>query len=107
MEMWSAGGTLQACRRRALAYCLLLLVEFLAFVPHGSLTLAVCVACRKWRLLRCATLSPPQSTSPVIRVPPLTLARWPPEGRANNREHPANLSGPYFRANPLTIAGYP
>ena len=36
MEIWSSGGTLQACRRRDVDVCLLLL-EFLAFVLQGSL----------------------------------------------------------------------
>src|SRR5204863_532116 len=34
LEIWSSGGTLQACRRRDVEVCLLLL-EFLAFVPRG------------------------------------------------------------------------
>src|SRR6266480_4068835 len=42
----------------------------------------------------------------VIRVPPLTLAQWPPEGAANRCGHPANLSGLCLGANPLTVAGY-
>ena len=30
---------------------------------------------------------------PIIRTPPLTLARWPPDGAAYNCGTPANVSG--------------
>jgi len=35
---------------------------------------------------------------------PLTLAKWPPEGSANNRGYPANLSGPRVEAHTLKLA---
>ena len=43
----------------------------------------------------------------VISVPPLTLARRPPERAANNCGHPANRGRRYLGANPLTLAGVP
>jgi len=39
----------------------------------------------------------------VIRVPPLTLASWPPEGTANNCGRLANLSGLCVGASPLRL----
>ena len=50
---------------------------------------------------------PSLPTPPVIRVPPLTLARWPPEGASNHYGHPANISGPSLGTKPLRSAGVP
>src|SRR6266480_1440037 len=54
-----------------------------------------------------SSLVPSLRTRPVIRVPPLTLAPWPPEGAANHCGRPANGSGPSLGAKPLMLAGVP
>ena len=46
-------------------------------------------------------------TRRVIRVPPLTLALWPPEGGLIIVGTSANLSGHSLGTNPLLLAGVP
>ena len=57
--------------------------------------------------VRYCTLSILSAILSVIRVPPLSLARWPPKVAANTCGHPANFSGPYLGATPLMLAGVP
>jgi len=66
-----------------------------------------CNCCNHESHLRIFAFSPPLRIPPVIRVPPLTLARWPPEGAASSFGYPANCSGPCLGANPLILAGVP
>ena len=67
MELWSSGGALQACRRgdvEVWSSNVLLLLEFLAFVPQGSL--------RETLALR--RLSPPLPTHQLIWGTPTKLS---------------------------------